>query len=152
MHLLNVHSSVFFSSRWVKFEEDVEEGGNRWSKPHVATLSLHSLFELRSMLLNGTVCLDMTAHNLDDITELVLDNMINTDQITYDKKAIVKDAILKKHRHQVREGRGRSATTRWGGQKKSHSLCFLPLPHSGKGGGEGGWWWLDRFAISLEPD
>jgi sodium bicarbonate transporter 10 len=29
------------TARWVKFEEDVEEGGNRWSKPHVATLSLH---------------------------------------------------------------------------------------------------------------
>ena len=43
-----------FIFRWVKFEEDVEEGGNRWSKPHVATLSLHSLFELRSFLLNGT--------------------------------------------------------------------------------------------------
>ncbi len=67
----------------------------------MATLSLHSLFELRSMLLNGTVCLDMAATNLDDVTELVLDNMINTNQITYDKKAIVKDAILKKHRHQV---------------------------------------------------
>ena len=36
------------TARWVKFEEDVEEGGNRWSKPHVATLSLHSLFQLRS--------------------------------------------------------------------------------------------------------
>lgn len=35
------------TARWIKFEEDVEEGGNRWSKPHVATLSLHSLFELR---------------------------------------------------------------------------------------------------------
>lgn len=87
-------------NRWVKFEEDVEEGGNRWSKPHVATLSLHSLFELRSMLLNGTVCLDMTANNLDDVCELALDNMINTNQLTYDKKALVKDAILKKHRHQ----------------------------------------------------
>ena len=38
------------TARWVKFEEDVEEGGNRWSKPHVATLNLHSLFELRSMI------------------------------------------------------------------------------------------------------
>ena len=52
------------SFRWIKFEEDVEEGGNRWSKPHVATLSLHSLFELRSMLLNGTICLDMAANTL----------------------------------------------------------------------------------------
>ena len=40
-------NGLIFYTRWVKFEEDVEEGGNRWSKPHVATLSLHSLFELR---------------------------------------------------------------------------------------------------------
>ena len=38
----------------MKFEEDVEEGGNRWSKPHVATLSLHSLFQLRALLTNGS--------------------------------------------------------------------------------------------------
>ena len=66
----------------------------------MATLSLHSLFELRSMLLNGTICLDLSANNLDDITELLLDNMINANFLTYDKKALVKDVILKKHRHQ----------------------------------------------------
>ena len=50
-----------FVHRWIKFEEDVEEGGERWSKPHVATLSLHSLFELRACIHNGTVLLDMDA-------------------------------------------------------------------------------------------
>lgn len=69
-------STILFR-RWIKFEEDVEEGGNRWSKPHVATLSLHSLFELRSLLLNGTVMLDMEANSLEQIADLVLDNMIN---------------------------------------------------------------------------
>lgn len=54
-------------ARWLKFEEDVEEGGNRWSKPHVGTLSLYSLFELRSALLRGTVLLDMNANNLSQI-------------------------------------------------------------------------------------
>lgn len=33
-------------NRWLKYEEKVEAGG-RWSKPHVCTASLHSLFELR---------------------------------------------------------------------------------------------------------
>lgn len=55
------------TARWIKFEEDVEEGGNRWSKPHVATLSLHSLFELRSLILNGTVILDMEATSLEQV-------------------------------------------------------------------------------------
>lgn len=99
------------TARWIKFEEDVEEGGNRWSKPHVATLSLHSLFELRSMLLNGTICLDMAATTLDDICELTLDNMINSNVLTYDKKAFVKDAILKKHRHQYESSHKVSAST-----------------------------------------
>ena len=53
--------------RWIKFEEDVEEGGDRWSKPHVATISLHSLFELRSCILNGTVLLDLEGSSLDQI-------------------------------------------------------------------------------------
>ena len=97
---MEVNDTFSNNSRWVKFEEEVEEGGNRWSKPHVATLSLHSLFELRSMLLNNTICLDMSASNLDDIAELLLDNMINSGLLTYDKKSIVKEAILKRHRHQ----------------------------------------------------
>jgi sodium bicarbonate transporter 10 len=97
----NTHAVVVFVGRWVKFEEDVEEGGNRWSKPHVATLSLHSLFELRSMLLNGTICLDMSAYSLEDICDLALDSMVNTNHLPFEKKQCVKDAILKKHRHQV---------------------------------------------------
>jgi len=54
-------------ARWLKFEEAVEEGGDRWSKPHVGTLSLYNLFELRSALLRGTVLLDMNASNLPQI-------------------------------------------------------------------------------------
>lgn len=45
----------------------MEEGGDRWSKPHVATLSLHSLFELRKGILSGTVMLDMDAKSLEEI-------------------------------------------------------------------------------------
>ena len=56
------------TARWIKFEEDVEEGGNKWSKPHVATLSLHSLFELRSCIFRGTVMLDVLADNLVTIS------------------------------------------------------------------------------------
>ncbi|RXM27199.1 Sodium bicarbonate cotransporter 3 [Acipenser ruthenus] len=55
------------TARWLKFEEDVEDGGERWSKPYVATLSLHSLFELRSCILKGTVMLDMRANSIDEI-------------------------------------------------------------------------------------
>uniref|UniRef100_G1KLH8 Anion exchange protein n=1 Tax=Anolis carolinensis TaxID=28377 RepID=G1KLH8_ANOCA len=60
------------TARWLKFEEDVEHGGERWSKPYVATLSLHSLFELRSCIINGIVLLDMCANTIEDIADQVL--------------------------------------------------------------------------------
>ncbi|XP_076391843.1 na[+]-driven anion exchanger 1 isoform X10 [Megachile rotundata] len=88
------------TARWIKFEEDVEEGGNRWSKPHVATLSLHSLFELRSLLLNGTVMLDMEATSLEQIADLVLDNMINKGSLAIESREKVREALLVRHRHQ----------------------------------------------------
>ncbi|XP_055680759.1 sodium-driven chloride bicarbonate exchanger isoform X2 [Lutzomyia longipalpis] len=88
------------TARWVKFEEDVEQGGNRWSKPHVATLSLHSLFELRSLLLNGTVMLDMEATNLEQVADLVCDNMINAGSLSSGSREKVRDALLRRHRHQ----------------------------------------------------
>ncbi|XP_048487153.1 sodium bicarbonate cotransporter 3 isoform X3 [Plutella xylostella] len=88
------------TARWIKFEEDVEEGGNRWSKPHVATLSLHSLFELRSLLLNGSVILDLEASSLEQVADNVLDNMISNGSLGYDSREKVKDALLRRHRHQ----------------------------------------------------
>ncbi|XP_043287400.1 electrogenic sodium bicarbonate cotransporter 1 isoform X4 [Venturia canescens] len=88
------------TARWIKFEEDVEEGGNRWSKPHVATLSLHSLFELRSLILNGTVMLDMEATSLEQISDLVLDNMISKGVLPIEAREKVREALLVRHRHQ----------------------------------------------------
>ncbi|XP_042332496.1 sodium bicarbonate cotransporter 3 isoform X8 [Sceloporus undulatus] len=88
------------TARWLKFEEDVEDGGERWSKPYVATLSLHSLFELRSCILNGTVMLDMRANTLDEIADMVLDNMIASGHLEESMRENVREALLKRHHHQ----------------------------------------------------
>ncbi|XP_063778338.1 sodium bicarbonate cotransporter 3 isoform X4 [Pseudophryne corroboree] len=88
------------TARWLKFEEDVEDGGDRWSKPYVATLSLHSLFELRSCILNGTVMLDMRASTIEEISDMVLDNMTASGQLDDSMREIVREALLKRHHHQ----------------------------------------------------
>lgn len=89
------------AARWIKFEEDVEEGGDRWSKPHVSTISLHSLMELRSFILNGTVMLDMEASSLENIADLVLENMVNSGQLSAGEQLErTKEVLLRRHRHQ----------------------------------------------------
>uniref|UniRef100_A0A8C3AL04 Anion exchange protein n=1 Tax=Cyclopterus lumpus TaxID=8103 RepID=A0A8C3AL04_CYCLU len=88
------------TARWLKFEEDVEDGGERWSKPYVATLSLHSLFELRSCILNGTVLLDMRADTIEEIADMVIDSMLASGQLEEGVQEKVKEAMLRRHHHQ----------------------------------------------------
>ncbi|XP_055734817.1 sodium-driven chloride bicarbonate exchanger-like isoform X2 [Salvelinus fontinalis] len=88
------------TARWLKFEEDVEDGGERWSKPYVATLSLHSLFELRSCILNGVVLLDMRANSVEEVADMVLDQQETTGPLGEEVRRKVREALLKTHHHQ----------------------------------------------------
>ncbi|XP_034466423.1 sodium bicarbonate cotransporter 3-like isoform X2 [Hippoglossus hippoglossus] len=88
------------TARWLKFEEDVEDGGERWSKPYVATLTLHSLFELRSCIINGTVLLDMRANTIEEIADMVIDSMLASGQLEDGVREKVKEAMLRRHHHQ----------------------------------------------------
>ncbi|KAF7214804.1 sodium-driven chloride bicarbonate exchanger-like, partial [Nothobranchius furzeri] len=88
------------TARWLKFEEDVEDGGERWSKPYVATLSLHSLFELRSCIMNGIVMLDMRANSLEEIADMVLDQHEAAGSVEEDARKKIREALLKQHHHQ----------------------------------------------------
>ncbi|XP_060925219.1 electroneutral sodium bicarbonate exchanger 1 [Limanda limanda] len=88
------------TARWLKFEEDVEDGGERWSKPYVATLPLHSLLELRSCLAKGTVLLDMHADCIEEIADMVLDHQDASHEMDESVRIKVREALLKRHYHQ----------------------------------------------------
>uniref|UniRef100_M3ZW18 Anion exchange protein n=1 Tax=Xiphophorus maculatus TaxID=8083 RepID=M3ZW18_XIPMA len=96
------------TARWIKFEEKVEKGGERWSKPHVATLSLHSLLELRTCIEKGTIMLDMEASTLPQVVEMITDNQIEIGQLKADLKDKVTYTLLRKHRHQTKKSNLRS--------------------------------------------
>ncbi|XP_072497386.1 electrogenic sodium bicarbonate cotransporter 4 isoform X1 [Notamacropus eugenii] len=91
------------SARWVKFEEKVEEGGERWSKPHVSTLSLHSLFELRTCLQTGTVLLDLDGYSLPQIIDDVVEKQIEDGLLKPELRERVCYVLLRKHRHQTKK-------------------------------------------------
>ncbi|XP_035523906.1 electrogenic sodium bicarbonate cotransporter 1-like isoform X1 [Morone saxatilis] len=96
------------TARWIKFEEKVEKGGERWSKPHVATLSLHSLMELKTCIEKGTIMLDLEASTLPQVVELITDSQIETGQLKADLKEKVMYTLLRKHRHQTKKSNLRS--------------------------------------------
>uniref|UniRef100_A0A0K2UXQ2 Band 3 cytoplasmic domain-containing protein n=1 Tax=Lepeophtheirus salmonis TaxID=72036 RepID=A0A0K2UXQ2_LEPSM len=58
-------------SRWIKYQEVVEEEGERWSKPHISTISLRGLLHLRKLIRNGTTLLDLSLKNSDNLNEIV---------------------------------------------------------------------------------
>ncbi|XP_047425454.1 electrogenic sodium bicarbonate cotransporter 4 isoform X2 [Mugil cephalus] len=91
------------SARWVKFEEKVEEGGERWSKPHVSTLTLHSLFELRTCLQTGSILLDLEGYSLPQIVEDIVDRQIVDGLVAPDLKEKIIFVLLRKHRHQTKK-------------------------------------------------
>ncbi|XP_064421649.1 electrogenic sodium bicarbonate cotransporter 4 [Latimeria chalumnae] len=91
------------SARWVKFEEKVEEGGERWSKPHVSTLSLHSLFELRTCLQTGTVLLDLDGYSLPQIIDDIIERQVEDGLLKPELREKVAYVLLRKHRHQTKK-------------------------------------------------
>ncbi|CAI2732887.1 unnamed protein product [Schistosoma spindalis] len=102
------------AARWIKFEEDVEENGERWSKPHVATLPLFSVFELRSCLASGVIMLNLESYTMEQIADLVLNLLISEDRLPLDQRDLLFDVLLRRHVHLHERLRpkliGRSAT------------------------------------------
>ncbi|XP_030004861.1 electrogenic sodium bicarbonate cotransporter 1-like isoform X4 [Sphaeramia orbicularis] len=96
------------TARWIKFEEKVEKGGERWSKPHVATLFLNSLVELKKCIEKGTIMLDLEATTLPQVVEMITDNQIESGQLKADLKEKVMYTLLRKHRHQTKKSNLRS--------------------------------------------
>jgi solute carrier family 4 (anion exchanger), member 3 len=63
------------TARWIKYEEDVEEGSDRWGAPHVASLSFHSLLNLRRCLETGVVLMDLDEKDLPGVAYRVVEQV-----------------------------------------------------------------------------
>ncbi|XP_013809983.1 anion exchange protein 4 [Apteryx mantelli] len=89
------------TARWIKFEEKVEDGGERWSMPHVTALPLHSLFELRMCLQKGTVLLDLDAHSFKEIIDEALSRQPEERALRPELKDRLVALLLCQPRHQA---------------------------------------------------
>ncbi|OCT88482.1 electrogenic sodium bicarbonate cotransporter 1 [Xenopus laevis] len=105
--LFTVHENLEWreTARWIRFEEKTEDGGERWSKPHVTTLSLHSLFELKACMERGTLLLDTEKSTFKEILECVTNINIANNSIHQEEKEKIINLLCQKHVHQTKKSR-----------------------------------------------
>ncbi|XP_042897163.1 band 3 anion transport protein [Parasteatoda tepidariorum] len=87
------------TARWIKYEEDVEFGPNRWGKPKVPPLKFHSMLKLRQCLEQGSVLLDLDEKDFFSVAQRVVENLVVTDQIEPDEKEYILQILMNRHRH-----------------------------------------------------
>ena len=87
-------------SRWIKYQEEVEPEGNRWSKPHISTPSLRGWLELRKGLNSGLVLVDCEAVDFASLCQLISDELINRQIVNNEIAEKLVELWQKKHRHQ----------------------------------------------------
>ncbi len=91
------------SARWLKFLEVVEEGSGRWSKPHVATISVHTMIELRNLISNGTVLLNYESKNFKKTIEDLTNNFKDAYSLTDDVRSKLRHTLLLPQIHQCQD-------------------------------------------------
>ncbi|XP_043287290.1 anion exchange protein 2 isoform X6 [Venturia canescens] len=109
------------TARWIKYEEDVEEGADRWGRPHVASLSFHSLLNLRRCLETGVVLLDLEERDVPGLAYRVVEQMVVEELILPEDRTVVMRALLLRHRHVHEHDRG----FRFGGKRNYASYTSL---------------------------
>ena len=61
--------------RWIKYEEDLEAERGEWGKPHVSSLTFHSLINLRLCFEQGSLILDIAVKDLTNLCHRVVEDL-----------------------------------------------------------------------------
>jgi anion exchange protein len=95
-------------TRWLKYQETVETG-DRWSKPHVPTTSMHSLTEMRRVMASGECAIGLGISGDSKKTHYLGEGLINTIKANSrfeigDREAqLILETVLKPHKHMNRK-------------------------------------------------
>ncbi|XP_055481454.1 anion exchange protein 4 [Psammomys obesus] len=85
------------TGRWLLFEEKLEVGAGRWSAPHVPTLALPNLQELRRLLAEGIVLLDCQAQSLLELVEQV----VGEESLSPELRGQLQALLLQRPQHHI---------------------------------------------------
>ncbi|GFS15347.1 anion exchange protein [Elysia marginata] len=86
-------------ARWIKFEEVLDEDANRWSKPHVPSLSLSALTTLRKDMRHVPCLLDPDVTDFNSLVDKLTSTWIQSGYLDRTHEDAIRVALKKPHRH-----------------------------------------------------
>jgi len=115
-------------ARWLKYQEIVESG-DRWSKPHVPTGSMHSLNEMRKAMSDGrcAVGLGLTSGSAgaNFIAESVVETLKKSEyhNLTDKQGQQILETLLKPHKHMHRKASKHQSSSSQNGHPPAYSTA-----------------------------
>jgi len=123
-----IDNSWVEQGRWIKYEEAREEGSERWGKPHVSSLSFHSLLNLRIHLERGVILLDHEARDMTNLLFTIVEEFNLVGLLDDDLKSEVLRILLFRHRYVDGEHHGHHSIV--GGMRRNLSWKHLSKDNS----------------------
>ncbi len=85
-------------SRWIKYEQSVDQATDDWGSPYVGPIIYHELMNLRNVLMTGSVTLNCQKLTIEAVCEEILKDMVNRGQLNQLHEQQLKDLIVSKYR------------------------------------------------------
>ena len=101
MSSLTNHYEWKIKTRWIKFEQTIDETTHIWSKPFVGSLVYQNLILLKSKMQYASIILNSIENTFERIVDEVLLDLINRGQLEKDKKDTLKSILLSQHRNNL---------------------------------------------------
>uniref|UniRef100_A0A915M2B9 Anion exchange protein n=2 Tax=Meloidogyne incognita group TaxID=654580 RepID=A0A915M2B9_MELJA len=100
-----VQQSLFWqqTTRWIKYEQCIEGGGTRFSRPYITLLSIAAILQVKNCLRRGLVLLDSSANTFVRVCDQLIEQWVIHGQLGSDEalQNLVKEILFAPKLHLV---------------------------------------------------
>nr|CAD2138091.1 unnamed protein product [Meloidogyne enterolobii] len=126
-----VQQSLFWqqTTRWIKYEQCIEGGGTRFSRPYITLLSIAAIMQVKNCLRRGLVLLDSSANTFVRVCDQLIEQWVIHGQLGSDEalQNLVKEILFAPKLHLV----GGKMRRVYDGDGRLRRASFNDSNHSG---------------------
>lgn len=89
------------TARWLQYEETVEGGSNKWSKPYFSVICVPALSILQDSIQGGFMISEVNCSSFYDLVDCVVGAVQKSKKFSEIEVQVVRDTLLLKHFHQT---------------------------------------------------